>query len=144
LPLIRANEAALNVLAHRVPGEDGFALITITPPPTRTRVLPRDVTFVIDVSGSMRGTKLEQAKAAGRELLESLNEGDRFRLIQFSTDVESFRDEWAPVTAAHRRAALRWLDDLQAEGSTNISSALRVALDAEYPDGRLPLVVFLT
>ena len=48
------------------------ALITITPPSAPRRTLPRDVTFVVDVSGSMRGIKLAQAKKAGHALLESL------------------------------------------------------------------------
>ena len=34
--------------------------------------VPRDMTFVLDVSGSMRGRKMEQARAAGRQLLGTL------------------------------------------------------------------------
>src|ERR687897_71698 len=75
--------------------EPGYALITVTPPAelasSRTA---RDVTFVLDVSGSMSGRKLEQAKAAGRALLRTLTSTDRFRVIDFSTDVRSFRDDF--------------------------------------------------
>lgn len=169
LPLRRTNEASLTVLTHRAEDRPGFALITITPPAVRSATLPRDVTFVVDVSGSMRGEKLEQAKAAGRALLESLERGDRFRLIDFSTDVRTFRDGFVPATSENLRAARRYLESLTAEGSTNISGALEVALgdgwrDARVPAGgdqenhdpderipdrrsrerRLPLVVFLT
>ena len=97
LPLRRAGEASVAVLQHAPGNEDGFALITVSPP----RVLrgsattPRDITFVVDVSGSMSGRKLEQAKAAGRQLLETLRPQDRFRIIDFSTDVRTFRDEFA-------------------------------------------------
>lgn len=144
LPLRHANAASVNVLTHRVDDAPGFALITITPPAMRGATLPRDVTFVLDVSGSMRGEKLQQATAAGRALLESLSGADRFRLIAFSTDVRAFRDGFTPASAEHLRAARAYLDELQAEGSTNISGALEAALDTESPDGRLPLVVFLT
>lgn len=144
LPLRRANEASLSVLAHRVLGEDGYALITITPPSTRGRTTPRDITLVLDVSGSMRGEKMEQAKAAGRVMLESLGREDRFRIIDFSTDVHSFRDEFVPATPANVRDGRRYIDGLRADGSTNISGALEAALDAATRDERLQMVVFLT
>jgi Ca-activated chloride channel family protein len=144
LPLRRIDAASLTVLTHRQPDEDGFVLITITPPTAPRRSTPRDLTFVVDVSGSMRGQKLEQAKAAGRALLETLGSGDRFRIIDFSTDVRSFRDEFVPATSDNLRAGRRYLEDLTAEGSTNISGALETALDDRSPDGRLPLVVFVT
>ena len=160
LPLRRANSAALSVLAHApTRDERGFALITVTPPSTSRRTVPRDLTFVVDVSGSMAGRKLEQAKAAGRALLESLRPDDRFRIIDFSTDVRNFRDEWTTASRDNLDDARRYLDALRAEGSTNISGALEEALDDMGDEGRrsdgwrgrparaldrLPLVVFIT
>ncbi len=145
LPLRRPDAASISVLAHRPnAGEGGYALIAITPPAAPSRTTPRDVTFVVDVSGSMRGEKLSQAKAAGRAILGSLSPRDRFRIIAFSTDVRSFRDEWSVASAGNISAARRYVEDLQAEGSTNISGALEEALSTPSTDGRLPLVVFVT
>ncbi|MCC6930223.1 MAG: VWA domain-containing protein [Gemmatimonadaceae bacterium] len=144
LPLRRANTAALSVLAHAPGGERGFALITVTPPAASRRTMPRDLTFVVDVSGSMSGRKLEQAKAAGRALLETLRPDDRFRIIDFSTDVRSFRDGWSAATGDNLAEARRYLSSLRAEGSTNISGALEEALGARATGDRLPLVVFVT
>jgi len=144
LPLRRANAAALSVLAHAPGGERGFALITVTPPTTTRRSMPRDLTFVVDVSGSMSGRKLEQAKAAGRALLETLRPEDRFRIIDFSTDVRSFRDGWSAATGDNLAEARRYLASLRAEGSTNISGALEEALGGRATGERLPLVVFVT
>lgn len=144
LPLRRASGAAVSVLAHRTDTDAGFALITITPPAATGRSTPRDVTFVLDVSGSMRGQKMEQARAAGHALLASLDREDRFRLIDFSTDVRTFREGFVRATPENLRAARRYLDDLRAEGSTNISGALLEALRADHSRERLPLVVFLT
>ena len=144
LPLTRASAAAVSVLTHRVDGDPGYALITITPPAASGRTTPRDVTFVLDVSGSMRGEKLDQAKAAGHALLASLSRSDRFRLIDFATDVNSFRGDFVDATPANIREARRYLDGLRAEGSTNISGALEEALNARTDRERLPLIVFLT
>ena len=144
LPLRRASTAAVSVLTHRPDSDPGFALITITPPVSSGRATLRDVTFVLDVSGSMRGQKLEQAKAAGHALLASLSRGDRFRLIDFSTEVNSFREGFVTATPENIRDARRYLDGLRADGSTNISGALEAALDVRYDSNRLPLIVFLT
>jgi Ca-activated chloride channel family protein len=132
------------MLANAPGNDDGFALITLSPPAVRPRPVPRDVTFVIDVSGSMSGQKIEQARSAGKQLLETLSPMDRFRLIDFSSDVRTFRDDFSAATRDNIRAADRYLDDLEAEGSTNISGALSEALSARVQSGRLPIILFLT
>lgn len=144
VPVRTGSTASVHVLTHAVEGESGFAMLTIVPPPATRGTTPRDVTFVLDVSGSMRGTKLEQAKAAGRALLASLNASDRFRVIAFSTDVRDFREGWSTATQANVRSARQYLHELTAEGSTNISGALEEALRVSPATDRLPLVLFLT
>lgn len=161
--LRRATAASVSLLANARRDEPGYALITVTPPTdVSTARMPRDVTLVLDVSGSMAGRKLDQAKAAGRQLLRTLSAQDRFRLIDFGTDVRSFRDGYSQATAENIRAAERYLENLEATGSTNISGALEEALrttdrsrenDDWRPETgdrrpafseRLPLVLFMT
>ena len=159
--LRRSTAASVALLTHATRNEPGYALITVTPPTDlAANRTSRDVTFVIDVSGSMSGRKLEQAKAAGRQLLRTLTERDRFRVVDFSTDVRTFRDDFVLATDANVRAALRYLEDLEAVGSTNISGALEEALRTSRPRResdeearpeeiglravRLPLVLFIT
>src|SRR6185437_12422971 len=69
---------------------------------------------------------------------------DRFRLIDFSSDVRTFRDDFATATRDNIRAAERYLDELEAQGSTNISGALDEALSSRVVSGRLPIILFLT
>ena len=144
IPIRRSTSAAISLLANAPGNDDGFALITISPPAIRPRAVPRDVTFVLDVSGSMNGQKIEQARAAGKQLLHTLSSMDRFRLIDFSSDVRTFRDDFSYATRDNVRAAERYLDDLDAQGSTNISGALDEALSAPTQSGRLPIILFLT
>jgi Ca-activated chloride channel homolog len=92
----------------------------------------------------MSGEKIEQARAAGKQVLRSLSTMDRFRLIDFSSDVRTFRDNYSVATRENIRAAERYLDDLDAQGSTNISGALDEALSSPVQPGRLPIVLFLT
>jgi Ca-activated chloride channel family protein len=144
IPIRRSTSAAVTLLANAPGNDDGFALITLSPPAVRPRAVPRDLTFVIDVSGSMSGEKIEQARAAGKQILRTLSAMDRFRLIDFSSDVRTFRDDFSPATRENLRAAERYLDQLDAQGSTNISGALDEALSARAQPGRLPIVLFLT
>ena len=132
------------MLPYAPSGEEGFALITVTPPAIAARTTPRDLTFVVDVSGSMRGQKMEQARAAGRQMLASLGSQDRFRIIDFSTDVRTFGNGFTTATRRNIDEANRYLDDLRPEGSTNISGALEEALDAPTDEARMPIVFFVT
>ncbi len=153
LPVPHSTAAAVSMLPYAPGDGPGFALITVSPPMVHAIPTPRDVTFVLDVSGSMSGPKIEQARAAGRDLLATLTPRDRFRLIDFSTDVRTFRDDYETASSEHVREAEQYLDQLEAYGSTNIEGALRRALERANGDGeahesdtveRLPIVLFIT
>jgi Uncharacterized protein containing a von Willebrand factor type A (vWA) domain len=144
IPVRRSTRAAISLLTNAPGNDDGFALITLSPPAFVPRAVPRDLTFVIDVSGSMSGEKIEQARAAGKQFLRSLSPIDRFRLIDFSSDVRSFRDDYSAATRENIGAAERYLDQLETQGSTNISGALDEALSTSIQQGRLPIILFLT
>jgi Ca-activated chloride channel homolog len=150
LPASRSSAAAVTMLPYAAGDGPGFALITVAPPAVHVAPTPRDLTFVLDVSGSMSGRKIEQARAAGRQVLATLTPRDRFRLIDFSTDVRTFSDHYETATPEHIEAAQRYLDQLEAEGSTNIEAALRTALtpaDDQAGTGvesRLALTLFIT
>lgn len=146
VPVARNAAASIGVLTHAAGSQEKFALITVTPPPAGLVRSARDISFVLDVSGSMSGVKLVQAKAAGKQLLNTLTSEDRFRLVDFATDVHTFRDGFVVATPANVRAAERYLDNLRAEGSTNISGALMEALDAASRESseRLSLMLFVT
>jgi Ca-activated chloride channel family protein len=144
IPVRKNDAASISVLTYAPRNEDGFALITLSPPAVATRVTPRDVTLVLDVSGSMSGVKIQQARDAGKQVLATLNPADRFKLIDFSTEVRSFRDEFIRATRENVKAGVRYLESLDASGSTNISGALDAALEDDVPSGRLGLVLFVT
>lgn len=149
LPLRLRNEASINLLANAPGGEDGFALVSLSPPASlgNDAPTPRDVTLVLDISGSMNGPKMEQARAAGKQLLHTLRREDRFRLVDFSTDVHTFRDEFVSASPENMRAAEHYLDALEAQGSTNIAGALHEALGAARGSDaseRMAVVLFIT
>lgn len=144
LPLRRGLVGA-TVLTHAPGGEDGYAMLLIAPAAGEEGpVVPRDLSLVVDVSGSMSGQKLDQAKGALRQALASLRPEDRFRLVAFSSGVRHFREGWAPATQNALREARAFVDNLQADGGTNIAGALDAVLGTSVPESRLPIILFLT
>ncbi len=143
LPL--AGEAVgVSVATHRPVGEPGYFMLTLSPDRNAEASEPRDVTVVLDVSGSMSGEKIEQARQALHHLLGTLSAEDRFRLIAFSSTVRVQSEGWSPSRGAAIERAREWIDDLVADGGTNIGGALAEAFRLESPRGRLPVVLFLT
>ncbi len=133
------------VLTHANPGEDGFALLFLSPPPADNRAtVARDLTFVVDVSGSMAGAKIEQARTALRQVLGSLGAADRFRLVAFSSGVRHFRDSYVQATPQAIASAGQWVDGLSATGGTNLEGAVAAALEGATVRERMTLVFLLT
>lgn len=133
------------ILTHAEPGEDGFALIFLAPPAAaETRMVPRDMTFVVDISGSMSGAKMEQARAALHQALASLSGHDRFRLVAFSSGIRHFREGFTLATSANLADANRFVDELNPNGGTNLEGAVAAALDTPTETGRMGIVFLLT
>lgn len=105
---------------------------------------PREVTIVIDRSGSMAGEKIDQVRAAALQVIEGLEDGEKFNIIDYATTVESMAA--APVTKdrAATLNARQYLARIRPTGGTNIHGALKAALAQPHEDGMLPIVLFLT
>ena len=136
----------LNLLTHREEDEDGFFLLLIAPKYEidSDEVIEKDIIFVLDKSGSMKGEKIQQAKGALKFCINSLNKGDRFGIISFSTDVEELDSSLLKATEKNVKKALKFIDDLTAKGGTNINDALQTALKKEPDRERPRMVAFLT
>ena len=140
------DEIGVNLLTSKGGDGDGYFLLLESPALDMPgRVLPKDVAFVLDTSGSMSGPKIEQAKKALRFCVDNLNENDRFEIIRFSTEVEPLFDKLVPANSANRERAEAFVKGLQAGGATAIDDALRKALSLRAgAAGRPYVVVFLT
>ncbi|MGQ9522071.1 MAG: VIT domain-containing protein [Anaerolineae bacterium] len=134
-------EVGMSLLSYRQPPDDGFFLLLVAPPLVAERVQPKDVLLVLDVSGSMKGEKLQQAKEALEYVLDHLNPQDRFNVIAFSTGVRSYARGLQPPSEAP--GAREWVRNLQAIGGTDIHSALLEAL-AQADWERPTVLIFLT
>ncbi|MBN1755024.1 VWA domain-containing protein [bacterium] len=137
---------AMNLLTHREKGEDGFFMLMAAPnyviPEGQT--VPKDIVFVFDKSGSMAGEKIEQARKAFEFCINSLNPEDRFNIITFATEVNSYKDELITANRDNITPVTRFIQDISASGGTNIEEALRTALGQFGKSSNMPIIIFLT
>jgi Ca-activated chloride channel homolog len=140
------DEIGLHLMSYRPDAEDGYFLLLLSPglDPRTDRVIPKDVAFVLDTSGSMAGPKMEQAKRALLFCVENLNERDRFEIIRFATDTEPLFRGLTEVSAESRSRARGFIQDMRARGGTAIDEALRNALELRPSGDRPFMVIFLT
>lgn len=120
-------DMSANLLTHKDSGEDGYFLFTLTPPVQAKEVISKDIVFVADISGSMKGKRMDENKRALKYLVNALNASDRFSIVQFSTDVDAFKTHLVAATPENKKAALAFIDDMEAAGGTNIGDALKTA-----------------
>lgn len=117
-------EMGMHLLTHRDPPDDGYFLLLLSPPaPSAKKAPPKDIVFVLDTSGSMRGEKIRQAKEGLRYALDALSPDDRFAFISFAT-MPRLHSPLAPATKANIARAKRFVDDLEAAGGTALNDAL--------------------
>ena len=123
----RANEALAAALA------DAFG------------IAPKDVTIVIDHSGSMQGDPMEHAKAAAIGMIRLLDKADRVNVIGFDDDVDPlYRLPKALSEGATRDEAIAFVSNIHEGGGTDIALALRRAIASQEGKGRPHIVVFMT
>jgi Ca-activated chloride channel family protein len=122
-----------------------YTLVVVNPPGSVLPApIPRDAVFVVDISGSMDGGKMEAAKRALISALHGLLPGDRFRIVAFDDKVEQFRKTFATYDDASLAAADAWVARLAPRGGTEMLPAIQSALEGETPAGRLRTVLFIT
>ncbi len=124
---------------------NGFFTFIVEPDP-QSEVIDKVFTLIIDRSGSMTGNKIVQARDAATYIVENLNEGDYFNIVDFSSDVSSLFEDHVAFDLGSQATALDYIDGLYADGLTNISGAFSTAIpDFASNDTTLAnIIIFLT
>ncbi|MDA9982312.1 marine proteobacterial sortase target protein [Gammaproteobacteria bacterium] len=124
-----------------------YALLLVVPPAdehTQQRAQARNLTLVIDTSGSMQGLSIAQATAAAGFALDRLGPDDTFNLIQFNSSTHKLFPDARPVTPETIAMARHYLSSLRAQGGTEMAGALEAALGSGTDLGRVRQIVFIT
>lgn len=106
---------------------------------------PKDYIFVIDISGSMDGGKIIQARDAVKYCLKNLGSNDRFGIVAFSSDILLFKNELVRADKNALSNADYFVSRLSSSGGTNIDGALKAAMALKpNKNERSTNIVFLT
>jgi Ca-activated chloride channel family protein len=146
--LVETQDVSASLFSYPDPSIGGGYFLVMAGLPASDRNLrkqiKREVTVVIDRSGSMAGGKMDQARAAALQVIEGLADGEAFNIIDYSTTIASFEAKPVVKGASNRAAARHYIESIRSGGGTNIHDALLEALRPQPIDGMLPIVLFLT
>ena len=127
----KGSPIGFDFLTHDAKGSGhGYYAMLLSPGSwENNKVVPKDIIFAIDTSGSMRVKKLDQAKAALDFCIDQLNPGDRFDIIRYSTETESLFNKLRTAKKQQTKEAKEFVKDLKAGGGTAIEEALVLSLE---------------
>jgi Ca-activated chloride channel family protein len=125
-------------------GETHFLLAVYPPSVQPVKRMPVEMLYMIDVSGSMAGTSIQQAREALLQALDRLGPSDRFGILAFSSSYYEFASEPLTATAENLAAARRFVQRLEADGGTEMLPALLHVMRKPEIPGYLRHIVLLT
>ncbi len=146
--LLASNQPQVSSFTQEVSGEH-YTLLTFFPPKTAAaQVIERDIIFIIDTSGSMQGGSMEQAKTSLQLALLQLTKKDSFNIIAFDDETQLLFPITKMASAQNISKAQRFIDDLSADGGTQmyrpLSNALIMKKNEEQSTKAIRQIVFIT
>jgi Ca-activated chloride channel family protein len=144
-PIPSASPRAM-VFSETIGGEPHY-LLMVMPPEAELlsgALMPREMIFVVDTSGSMHGVSIAQAKQALLRAVGGLQPGDKFNVVEFNSYTNPLFPGSVAASAANVSAANKYVRQLRADGGTEMYSALDFALSTPPSEGYLRQIIFIT
>lgn len=143
---VAGDATQVGVFAYKQPEEDGFFSLMIQPPlhPADAMINPREITLIMDISGSMSGLPVETSRALVEKALDRMPSQDLFNIVYFSGGNNQLWERAQPATSDAISKARGFLQTLSGGGGTEMMAALQRALSAEHDPRYLQMYVFLT
>lgn len=136
----------LILFSHYPEPDSGYFLMLFEPPVAENPGAhhPIAAIFVVDISGSMAGIKLDQAKSIINKALSCLSTQDYINFVVFNEAIKSFQNTPVPNTPVNRVNAQYFLSELTGTGKTELNGALNSALQQNIPALIRPVVILIT
>ncbi|MBD2341870.1 after-VIT domain-containing protein [Calothrix sp. FACHB-156] len=143
---VAGNSTQATVLSHNDERGGHFAVYLIPAIQYRPeQLVPKDMVFLIDTSGSQSGAPLMQCQELMRRFINGLNPDDTFSIIDFSDTTQQLSPVPLPNTPQNRTLAINYINQLNAGGGTEMLRGIRAVLNFPVTDpGRLRSIVLLT
>ena len=134
------------VLAHSKGPEQGYFMLMIQPKldAELAEAPPREIVFLVDVSGSMRGEPTQKVKETMHHFLRLTKPKDTVQVITFSNRAAKLFEKSVPATQANIEHALNFTQRMRGGGGTEMLKAIKLVLNEPVDRERVRIVVMLT
>ncbi len=140
----QGNTPKAAMFSEKLNGQEYVLMMLLPPRSTQVNTQKREVVFIIDTSGSMDGNAMNAAKDALLFGLTQLDYEDKFNVIEFNSNARELFDGVQEVNTENLDKAIDFIDLLKADGGTNMSPALSLAMEDEVSEGYLKQIIFVT
>ncbi|MFQ5533104.1 MAG: VWA domain-containing protein, partial [Candidatus Methylomirabilales bacterium] len=133
-------------MAHSsIPGE-GYFLLMIQPKIEEqlAEAPPREIVFLIDVSGSMSGAPTEKVKETMRQFFKLSKPDDTIQVVTFASRATKLFRQPVPATEDNVARALNFTRSIRGGGGTEMLKGIRMVLNEPVDPDRVRIVVMLT
>jgi Ca-activated chloride channel family protein len=141
-----AGKKVADALLTHATGKGGYFTFILQPPErvAATEVMPKELVFVLDTSGSMSGFPIEKAKESMKLALDNLYPTDTFNLITFAGDEHILFPAPVRATKENLRKVEEFLESRQGSGGTEMMKAIKASLDPSDKQDHVRIVCFMT
>jgi Ca-activated chloride channel homolog len=113
--------------------------------PAREHDHDTEIIFVLDCSGSMTGSSIEEAKQALTVFLKGMDRSMHFNIYRFGSRFEKLFEVSKPYTQDHLDTAVNYLSTVDADlGGTELLAPLRDIYDTRIAEGSSRKVILIT
>jgi len=134
------------LLAYAKNSNDGYFMLMMQPAldAQNAKTFPRELTFMLDVSGSMLGEPLEKTKAVMHEFLTRCRTNDSLQVVLFASKAVKLFPHPVPVTPDNIEIAVKALDNYAGGGTTEMVECINTVLDEPIDPARVRVGIMLT
>ncbi|HEY3417388.1 MAG TPA: VIT domain-containing protein, partial [Armatimonadota bacterium] len=137
---------AMAFLPYNQDSGQGYFMLMVQPRIDKSlaQAPPRELVFLVDVSGSMSGAPTEKVKETMRGFFKLSKPDDTFQVITFAGQANKLFEKPVPATEENVGKALSFNDGYQAGGGTEMLKGIKMTLDEPTDPQRVRIVIMLT
>lgn len=125
---------------------EGYFMLMIQPQEDQrlTKSPPREIVFLVDVSGSMSGEPTAKVVESMQHMLKLCRPIDTVQVITFASQSFKLFEKPLPVTEENIQRALNFTQGLRGGGGTEMLKGVKLAIDEPLDKERIRIVVMMT
>ena len=127
-------------------GNDNYFMLMAVPNTgeSDTDRLPKEMIYIIDISGSMKGASIRQAKSSLQTAISQLNEMDHFNIIAFDDSYHTFSAQTVKADKDNKQIAYMFIQNLEAQGGTEMLPALKEGMHQAQSSSAVSMIFLIT